>query len=216
MGFKRSAEDLDPISSSYTTKPTKRTKLSPSHQQHSDSSIASDRSVSEDSALQSTPPASERSRKSSISTPEPASTDGDDDRGSSPSTSDDSSDQDSDEEQDTPTIGGPRKPRMRKLGTTDGAADLRARLAALLPQMEEANARLAGEPGGASIEDVEDGEQYIEMDLGLGVLEEQNNDDDSDSRSSGDGDNEDEEEDVLGRLMGIQRMREAVGIEDAD
>ena len=54
--------------------------------------------------------------------------------------------------------------------------------------------------------------------LGLGVLEQRN----GDESSGGESDNEDEqsadggERDVLGRLMGQKREREAVGIEVVD
>ncbi|KAI9796083.1 MAG: hypothetical protein M1833_006505 [Piccolia ochrophora] len=107
---------------------------------------------------------------------------------------------------------------------------LHARLKDFLPALEAANATLeAQDAASRSIEHVREGEAHIEMNLGLGVLEEKRSgsEDESsvESGESGDGWGEDEEDarpeekDVLGRLMGKERAsrrREKVGIEEVD
>lgn len=114
--------------------------------------------------------------------------------------------------------------------------------------MAAANAeleKLAQEGGleGKRLEDVGDGDEYVEMELGLGVMEEkkegeESSDDsseeetseDSSEESSGDEEeNEDKEKakkqkekeqkekDVLGRLMGFKQGREkAAGIQEVE
>jgi hypothetical protein len=59
-------------------------------------------------------------------------------------------------------------------GEQQQPVDLRARLAAFLPELEKANQEL--KQRSANIEQVEEGEQYVEMNLGLGVLEQSNDD----------------------------------------
>lgn len=183
MAFKRSAAALEEhVYTRSRRDAPKRTKLSGSPDERSNSSFPSSCSVSEDSALQSSPPASVRDRLSSMSSLDSAGSD--DDSGSSVSSSSDSDLSESDEDQDIVTLGGPKKPDMSKPSIAGGQYDLKARLEALLPQLQQANSMLASESGQHSIEDVEDGEQHIEMDLGLGVLEEQRDDGDSGSESS--------------------------------
>ena len=101
------------------------------------------------------------------------------------------------------------------------------RLATFLPALSAANQeleieRVQGRLSARDIENLDDmegdeeGGQYIEMDLGLGVLEER--EDDEDRRSDGEVDLGDKEpmksgaeggngmeSDVLGRLMGVER-----------
>lgn len=79
----------------------------------------------------------------------------------------------SDSQEGLVTLGGPKKPNIHRIGAPEGSEGLKARIAAFLPQLEEANGLLLSEGGQYSMEDVEDGEQHIEMNLGLGVLEEQ-------------------------------------------
>jgi hypothetical protein len=149
---------------------------------------------------------------------------------SSPSTSD-SSESDSGSDVEIITVGGPKKPDFKKARSTDGASDLRERLASLLPQLAEANELLAKKPAAVhNMEDVGDGEQHIEMNLGLGVLEEQGSQ--SDTSSSSDSDEEDDENesqddtqisnhagrkrepDRLGNLMGQSRSIRTEAIQD--
>lgn len=184
MSRKRSAEDQEASTPRLRRDSSKRTKLSPSADR-SNSSEPSTCSVSEDSALRSSPPASARDRISSMSSLQ--SDDTTSDSGSSFSSDSDSDLSASDSEEEIVTIGGPKKPSIQPMNNADGHEDLRARIAAFLPQMKEANSLLASATGQYSMEDVEDGEQHIEMNLGLGVLEEQREDEHSSSDSSDEG-----------------------------
>lgn len=126
------------------------------------------------------------------------------------------------------TVRGATKPSMklskvdRELGTS-----LRSRLKAFLPKMAEANRELEAERAAGTleqrnIENMEDDEddQYIEMNLGLGVLEEK---DPNASNLSSDSESDDEggsegkrERDIMGKLMGQQRHGAGIQIvEDA-
>ncbi|KAK6005002.1 hypothetical protein QM012_007781 [Aureobasidium pullulans] len=125
-------------------------------------------------------------------------------------------------------------------------SDLQSRLQAFLPQMAAANAeleKLAKDGGleGKRLEDVGEGDEYVEMELGLGVMEEkkggEGSSDDSShessedsSEDSSDNDEEDDQEhkkkqkekeqkekDILGRLMGHKQGREkATGIQEVE
>ncbi|KAI5251484.1 hypothetical protein E4T42_04223 [Aureobasidium subglaciale] len=118
------------------------------------------------------------------------------------------------------------------------ASDLQSRLQSFLPQMAAANAeleKLAKEGGleGKRLEDVGEGEEYVEMELGLGVMEakkegedssddssDESSDESSEDSSEADDDEADTEEkkkqkekeqkekDILGRLMGHKQGRE--------
>ncbi len=171
MGSKRSADAIDTTAYRLRRPPSKRLKLTPTADDSISTSPPSSCSVSEDSALQSSPPKSDHTRHSSMSSLQDASQDEvseiSNDSGESSSDSDSLSDDDEDE---MVTIGGPKKPLMSHATIASGVCDLKSRLDALLPQMATANERLSSEQC-VSMEDVEDGDQYIEMNLGLGVLE---------------------------------------------
>ncbi|KAH0350792.1 hypothetical protein KCU83_g4670, partial [Aureobasidium melanogenum] len=139
-----------------------------------------------------------------------------------------------------PTI----RPKKQKPNFTRPAtSDLQSRLQAFLPQMAAANAeleKLAKEGGleGKRLEDVGEGDEYVEMELGLGVMEqkkegEESSDDSSaeSSEDSGEDSSEDDEvddnekqkekeqkeKDILGRLMGHKQGREkAAGIQEVE
>ncbi|CAD0106041.1 unnamed protein product [Aureobasidium uvarum] len=130
------------------------------------------------------------------------------------------------------------------------SSDLQSRLRAFLPQMAAANAELEklaqeGRLEGKRLEDVGEGDEYVEMELGLGVMEEKKegedssddssneSSDDSSEASSEDGDDDDDnnnkeqkkkqkekeqkEKDILGRLMGHKQGREkAAGIQEVE
>lgn len=194
MALKRTADDAAIDEPRLRRELSKRTRLSPSADAGSNSSDPSSCSVSLDSALQSSPPASTRDRISSMSSLQ--SRDSESGSGCSISSSSDSESEssESDEGNDIVTIGGPKKPSIQRLNIADRHEDLRSRITAFLPQLEEANSLLASEGGNHSIEDVEDGEQHIEMNLGLGVLEEQ--DDDGGSSDSGSEESADDEEEL--------------------
>ncbi|EMC97954.1 hypothetical protein BAUCODRAFT_22819 [Baudoinia panamericana UAMH 10762] len=108
--------------------------------------------------------------------------------------SEESSDTDSDEGSGIVTVGGPQKPFIDKAAPTSSASDLQARLAALLPELAAANRQL--EQGGKDydMEDVQDGEQHIEMNLGLGVLEEKHGDETSAEEESSEDESEVDED----------------------
>ncbi|KAI4715800.1 hypothetical protein E4T48_08040 [Aureobasidium sp. EXF-10727] len=127
-------------------------------------------------------------------------------------------------------------------------SDLQSRLQAFLPQMAAANAeleKLAQEGGleGKRLEDVGEGDEYVEMELGLGVMEQkkegedssddssdESSDDSSEASSEDDNDDDDDKEqkkqqkekdqkekDILGRLMGHKQGREKVaGIQEVE
>lgn len=108
------------------------------------------------------------------------------------------------------------------------ASDLSARLNAFLPAIAVANAELEEERSRGNLKDRDienvDDDGYIEMNLGLGVLEEKNEDVSSDFRDdSSDGDDVEGEggvglkksEDLLGKLMGNSgEKREKPGIQE--
>jgi len=149
------------------------------------------------------------------------------------SSSEESSDYETDEE--VVTLGGPKKPPIGNNSDLTAAQQLQARIAALLPQLQAANEELIDGAPGQSMEDVDDGEQHIEMNLGLGVLEEQREGDSDSSDDSSDSDEEslcEEEEgvpissgavsrepderepNIMRKLLGQKNDRRKPGIED--
>ncbi|KAI9837251.1 MAG: hypothetical protein M1819_000325 [Sarea resinae] len=132
---------------------------------------------------------------------------------SSPSSSNDS-DGDDGQNNDTPmpasvssipTLPRRQKPDISRTAFAPGSSALLSRLSSFLPELAAANAsleedRLAGRLGERNIENVdeEDGGQYIEMNLGLGVLEEKDpnaSSSSSDSDTSSDSDSDDSNDD---------------------
>jgi hypothetical protein len=111
------------------------------------------------------------------------------------STSEDSDSEEDDaseeEEEQIPTLKPGTKPDFSSArALAAGAPSLADRLKAFLPQMAEANSQLQkGGENEYSMEVVGEDEPHIEMDLGLGVLEETKGDQDSDDD---DDDNEEE------------------------
>ena len=180
MAPKRLADDSLTDISRTRRQDAKRLKLSPSAEEKSDSSAPPSASVSDDSALRSSPPASVHSRQSSISSVHSSPTN--DEFEASISSSSEGS-LEAEPENEIIMVGGPKKPAITTYNVMEGAQDLRTRLAALLPRLVEANEVLKGEKGGQSMEEVGEGDQLIEMDLGLGVLEEKNDYDDDGSTS---------------------------------
>ncbi|CAP81132.1 Uncharacterized protein C12orf45-like protein [Penicillium chrysogenum] len=122
----------------------------------------------------------------------------------------------SDPSSSLPHIAGRPKPRIHRI---KGDSGLLSRLNAFLPKMKDANEDLkrqieAGEAGDLVLDNAdENGEQYIEMDLGLGVLEEKRDDDSSSDEESDDEGSEGatgpgkapqemNDSDIIGKLMG--------------
>ena len=180
MAMKRSANDMEQARSRPRRETAKRPRLSPTTEDNS--SDPSSCSVSIDSALQSSPPLSKHTRNSSISSIRSPDDENESDETVSSSTSSDSSDDD--ESEAIITIGGPRKPNISSSLYSDGAEDLRSRLDSLLPQLSAANDVLTSEQDLFNMEDMDEDDQHIEMNLGLGVLEEQDSEDDSSSEDS--------------------------------
>ncbi|SMQ47617.1 unnamed protein product [Zymoseptoria tritici ST99CH_1A5] len=175
MVTKRSIDALEEISTQRSSaRDRKRSRIS-ALDARSNSSVASSEPLSEPSAMQSTPPLDRHLEQSSASSvpsqgqdesePSASST-------SSPSASESSSEDGEDDsmEEEVVTVGGPKKPRINPK-ILSNAQDLQARLKSFLPQLQQANTELAAKGPGLSMEDVEDDEQHIEMNLGLGVLE---------------------------------------------
>ncbi|KAK8220018.1 hypothetical protein M8818_000434 [Zalaria obscura] len=118
-------------------------------------------------------------------------------------------------------VSGLKKPQMQLPASS--SHDLRSRLSSFLPQLAAANAELEqlaqnGGLEGKRFEDVDEGAEggYIEMELGLGVLEEKR----EGGEYGDDADEEDEEgedeDDHLGRLMGQVRKGQNLGIQEVD
>ncbi|KAI4954245.1 hypothetical protein J4E91_001955 [Alternaria rosae] len=109
------------------------------------------------------------------------------------------------------------KPVM-KLGNDDLGPDIRGFLKDFLPQLKAANEELEAQKKAGtlksleSVEGQDEGEPYIEMDLGLGVLEEKDPNADSDKDSASDAEDGNTEKDVLGKLMGREK-RDPANIE---
>jgi hypothetical protein len=115
-----------------------------------------------------------------------------------------------------------------------GSGDLRTRLSAFLPQLAQANKVLEDGQEIHNMEDVEEDEQHIEMNLGLGVLEEKyDNGDGSSSEDPSDVDDDTGQQedlpassgtakrrkehtnsDIMGDLLGKPMEERKVGIED--
>ncbi|KAF2103890.1 hypothetical protein NA57DRAFT_70100 [Rhizodiscina lignyota] len=136
----------------------------------------------------------------------------------------------------------PRKPSFHAGQANAGAASLMQRLQSFLPQIRDANAELeavseAGKLDSEAIEIVEDaeagaeegnednntgnegeGEQYVEMNLWPGVLEDKSErpgdeDDENDSDDGEDREN-DAKVDVMAKLMGRKKRKRSVGIKE--
>ena len=168
------------------------------------------------------PASSVPSESVSSSSEEDEEEDEEDDSSEADSDSDEEDGEDEeDEERDEEATRVPTKPNMR----VNEAGDLKSRLAAFLPQLAESNLQIEqlkkrGEYKG--MEDVEEGSQYIEMDLGLGVLEEkkpgqeEEEEDEDEKMEEAGGAGDKKEEDVLGKLMGYKKGRPNVGISEVD
>ncbi|KZF26625.1 hypothetical protein L228DRAFT_243113 [Xylona heveae TC161] len=161
----------------------------------------------------------------------------------SPSASEDetsSSGEDSDEDEggdqrpqagdDITTLPRPGKPQITNKYAADGAG-LMSRLSSFLPQLAAANASLEEDRAAGRLEERSfeipegtDKEHYIEMDLGLGVLEEKHPDATSSSGGSDDEEHtgndmdidrsKDKDSNIMGHLMGQKNSTTKPKIED--
>lgn len=134
------------------------------------------------------------------------------------STSQEDSDEESEEEQIATLKPGVKPDFSSARKIASGAPSLEDRLKAFLPQLAEANSKLqkSGE-GEYSMEVVGEDEPHIEMDLGLGVLEETKGGSESESESEGEekgeGERKRKEKDVMAELMG-KKENVTAGIEE--
>ncbi|KAF3042972.1 hypothetical protein E8E12_009421 [Didymella heteroderae] len=113
-----------------------------------------------------------------------------------------------------------------KLDEEDLGPDIRTFLKEFLPQLKAANEELEAERKQGTLKkreidvvDGEDNEQYIEMNLGLGVLKMKDGENSSTSGSDTEmSDDEDttKEKDVLGKLMGQEKNKDAAAIEEVN
>ncbi|KAJ5161485.1 hypothetical protein N7492_006877 [Penicillium capsulatum] len=123
-----------------------------------------------------------------------------------------------------PNVTGRQKPHIHRM---EGSSGLLARLSEFMPKIKDANDNLekeiaAGRGKDLMLDSVEegDGKDYIEMNLGLGVLEEKRNgDEDPSSNVTGaQGSSKLEtsggDSDLLGKLMGEDESGEKPSIEE--
>jgi hypothetical protein len=116
-----------------------------------------------------------------------------------------------------------KKPKMKPPKQEELGPDIRHFLKDFLPQLKASNEQLeadrkAGTLKGLEIdeEDAKDS-QHIEMDLGLGVLEEQDpdaKDESFESDSDTDESRQEKDKDVLGKLMGRKNDTKCAGIHE--
>lgn len=110
-----------------------------------------------------------------------------------------------------------QKPIMR-FNKDEMGPDIRIFLKEFLPQLKAANDELeAKKKAGTlknmdSMEGVED-KDYIEMDLGLGVLEMKDDQDSGDEMDTEDGE---KEKDILGKLMGREKTGKTTIVQEVD
>lgn len=218
MAQKRSPveAELQPLAIRSTE--NKRTKMSPSFELRSNSS--EETAVLEAPALQSSPepsPNSETDQSSVSSEPSSDSEDEDEEDESEQESEDEESDEDTNDlsertvrpGQDRVTLGGPAKPHIDPARVMEEAQKLYTKLQEFLPMMREANADLLKKGDDANMERVKDGERHIEMDLGLGVLEEQKEEAalkeaGSEEDSEDDGGEGEESTDAMRELLGAK------------
>jgi len=137
------------------------------------------------------------------------------------STSQEDSDEESEEEQIATLKPGVKPDFSSARKIASGAPSLEDRLKAFLPQLAEANSKLQkGGEGEYSMEVVGEDEPHIEMDLGLGVLEEtkggsesEGESDEDEGEEKGEGERKRKEKDVMAELMG-KKENVTAGIEE--
>lgn len=219
-----------------------RRELSPSALEPSDSSAPNSCSASKDSALFSTEHSSgnetansdlDSTSSSAVSESSDDTSSGSDSENESMNGEDGSEDESMNEAEveivTLPLPKKPKKPTIKAVEVVGQEVDLGARLKRFLPQLAAANQELeayraAGMLKERNLEvvDEEAGKDYIEMDLGLGVLEEtSSNSRDSGSRGHYDDSTdttalEIEEKDILGKLMGRTKRKNGIGIQEVE
>lgn len=144
--------------------------------------------------------------------------DTDDDTSSSGSSSEEEEDEEHVENHETTST---ITPQVLDTEPTTSPTALKLRLASFIPKLQAANAKLETDPdaGAKRIDEVpDDVEQYIEMNLGLGVLKtkvkpavdgvrtvlEEDSDDSDDESTSGNEDPDSTEASIIDRLKGVR------------
>ncbi|KXS94373.1 hypothetical protein AC578_6591 [Pseudocercospora eumusae] len=105
------------------------------------------------------------------------------------------------------------------------AKELQARLDEFMPRLRQANSDLAAKGSNLSMEDVAEGEQHIEMNLGLGVLEQKDDQNNKPgdiavraeakpSSSDDEDDASDGEADVMSRLMNAPATKGRISVQE--
>ncbi|KAJ4372769.1 hypothetical protein N0V86_008135 [Didymella sp. IMI 355093] len=201
----------------------KRTKVSPENSLEPSTSSKSDATVKASSINTGDLNSGDESSELSESSEEP---------------SDLSSSEDDDEESTKMDAEAPKEPEVVNLRANRGqkptykfdeedlGPDIRTFLKDFLPQLKAANEELEAERKQGTLKkreidavDEEDNEQYIEMNLGLGVLKMKDGENSSTSGSDTEmSDDEDttKEKDVLGKLMGQEKKKDAAAIQEVN
>ncbi|EAT82306.1 hypothetical protein HBH56_108460 [Parastagonospora nodorum] len=194
---------------------------------------SSDPSISEESALASTSVADDSTVTSDFGSDSDSELSESSEEPSSDSSSEDEDDEDAASDAELHEhkgnngvvnlrAGQGKKPTM-KLNKEELGPDIRDFLKDFLPQLKAANDELEAQRKAGTLKsreidmtDAEEADQYIEMDLGLGVLEEKGPNADDDSASDSDEEMGDDvtEKDVLGKLMGRPGTKEGVVIQE--
>ncbi|CRG83081.1 hypothetical protein PISL3812_00429 [Talaromyces islandicus] len=137
-----------------------------------------------------------------------------------------------DDEEDAITyVPGRPKPKIQRTNPLEHSG-LMSRISSFLPQLQAANVDLEQKLAAGGTKDMimddaqDDDEQYIEMNLGLGVLKEKRDDDSSDSQDDASNSDHEDHEDaaekseshIMDRLMGIKSRsnEEAPGIQEVE
>ncbi|EME86030.1 uncharacterized protein MYCFIDRAFT_81976 [Pseudocercospora fijiensis CIRAD86] len=224
MPPKRSSTEAGLETISRTRHLTKRPRRMPNHERSSDSESSGPSSASD---LESSPVASANTAATSTSSIA-SSTSSDSESSDESSDGSDSEDEvqdDPDAEIITirPTTS---KPSIDPARVKSYAKELQARLDDFMPRLRQANNDLAAKGSSLSMEDVTEGEQHIEMNLGLGVLEQTGDESnksgdvavraEAKSPSSSDDADEasDDEANIMSRLMSAPATNGKISIQE--
>ena len=219
MAQERSSAEAELQPLAIRSNENKRTKITPSAELRSNSS--EETAVSDAPALRSSPDLEFDGETDQSSVSSESSDESEDEEDEEDESESGSEDEESDEDvvnlpemttrrnEERITLGGPAKPDIDSARVMEEAQKIYAKLQEFLPMMREANADLLKRGDDANMELVKEGERHIEMDLGLGVLEDQKEEEalrEADSEEE-DEDQEDEGEqspDVMGELLGAK------------
>lgn len=231
MAQKRSSAEAELQPLAIRSDENKRMKITPSAELRSNSSEETANSGTP--ALRSSPDVELDSETDRSSVSSEASDESEDEEDEEDESESESEDEEPDEEtvnlpermkrpnEERITLGGPAKPDMDPAKVMKEAKKIYNMLQVFMPMMREANADLLERGDDANMELVKEGEKHIEMDLGLGVLEEQKEEEalkEADSKEA-DEDQEDEGEqtpDVMRELLGAKTASVRPNIEEVN